>query len=62
MKNFNDEGTLMRYDAAIDLAFRLSNEAKEVGDEWRYAVEITAANGNARVAVYDEDNIKLGYL
>lgn len=54
------EGTTMDYKAAIDLAFELSS--KET-DGWRYTVEIAASKpSQAKIAVYDEDNNKLGYL
>ena len=49
----------MRYDEAIDLAFKLSNSDD---DDWTYTVEIDATSGMARVAVFDETKIKLGYL
>ena len=49
----------MRYDEAIDLAFKLSNSAD---DNWKYTAEINATSGMARVAVFDETKIKLGYL
>jgi hypothetical protein len=53
-------GTEMDYKAAIDLAFELSS--KET-DGWYYTVEIAACKpSQAKIAVYDEDDIKLGYL
>ena len=55
----NNPGKLMRYDEAIDLAFKLSNSAD---DNWTYTVEINPTNGMARVAVFDETQNKLGYL
>ena len=55
----NNPGKLMRYDEAIDLAFKLSNSAD---DNWTYTAEIDATSGMARVAVFDETKIKLGYL
>ena len=55
----NNNGKLMRYDEAIDLAFKLSNSDE---DNWTYTVEINAASGMARVAVFDETKIQLGYL
>ena len=55
----NNPGKLMRYDEAIDLAFKLSNPAD---DNWSYTAEINATTGMARVAVFDETKIKLGYL
>ena len=54
------EPTTMDYAKAIDLAFELSS--KET-DGWRYTVEIVASDpGNAKIAVFDENNIKMGYL
>jgi hypothetical protein len=55
----NNPGKLMRYDEAIDLAFKLSNSDD---DNWSYTVEINATSGMARVAVFDETKIKMGYL
>lgn len=50
----------MDYKDAIDIAFKLS---KEDEDKWRYTVEIVASEpSKARIAVYDENNNKLGYL
>jgi len=50
----------MDYKAAIDLAFELSSKDT---DGWRYTVEVAASKpSQARVAVYDEDGIKLGHL
>ena len=54
------ELTTMDYKKALDLAFELSS--KET-DGWRYTVEIVASDpGNAKIAVFDENNIKMGYL
>ena len=52
--------TLMRYDDAIDLAFKLNNEKES--DNWRYSVEIDATSGIAKIAVIDDEYIKIGYL
>lgn len=52
--------TLMRYDDAIDLAFKLNNEKDS--DNWRYSVEIDATSGIAKIAVIDDEYIKIGYL
>jgi hypothetical protein len=52
--------TLMRYDDAIDLAFKLNNEKES--DAWRYSVEIDATSGVAKIAVIDDEYIKIGYL
>jgi len=52
--------TLMRYDDAIDLAFKLNNEKES--DDWRYSVEIDATSGVAKIAVIDDEYIKIGYL
>ena len=54
------EPTTMDYKKAIDLVFKLSS--KET-DGWRYTVEIIASDPrNATIAVFDENNIKMGYL
>jgi len=50
----------MRYDDAIDLAFKLNNEKD--ADAWRYSVEIDATSGVAKIAVIDDEYIKIGYL
>tara|TARA_R110000868_G_scaffold251970_3_gene508676 strand:+ start:532 stop:684 length:153 start_codon:yes stop_codon:yes gene_type:complete len=50
----------MRYDDAIDLAFKLNNEKDS--DAWRYSVEIDATSGVAKIAVIDDEYIKIGYL
>jgi hypothetical protein len=55
----NNPGKLMRYDDAIDLAFKLSNSDD---DNWTYTVEINPTSAMARVAVFDETKTKLGYL
>lgn len=51
--------TIMDYDAAIDLAFKIQ---KNESDGWQYKVEIEAATGKAKIAVLDSDYVKLGYL
>ena len=54
------EPTTMDYKKAIDLSFELSSTET---DGWRYTVEIVASDpGNAKIAVFDENNIKMGYL
>ena len=55
----NNPGKLMRYDEAIDLAFKLSNSDD---DNWSYTAEINATSGMARVCVFDDKQNKLGYL
>lgn len=55
----DSNGTYMPYDKAIDLAFKLS---KEEAEGWTYTTEINATTNLARVAVYDDDNNKMGYL
>ena len=55
-------GTYMPYDKAIDLAFKLSKEERGYSRAWTYTAEIDATNKLARVAVYDDDNNKMGYL
>lgn len=52
----NNPPTILPYDRAIDLAFTLNEH-----DDWHYHVEIDAATGKAKIAVF-EDDIKLGYL
>jgi hypothetical protein len=55
------EPTTMDYKKAIDLVFKLSST--EDTDGWRYTVEIVASDPrNAKIAVFDENNIKMGYL
>ena len=56
------EGTYMPYDKAIDLAFKLSKEERGYSRAWTYTAEIDATTNLARVAVYDDDNNKMGYL
>jgi len=53
--------TTMSYNEAIDFAVKLA--AKD--SEWRYTVEVDACDPKAqraRIAVYDENEIKMGYL
>jgi hypothetical protein len=50
----------MNYKDAIDLALKLTQEDK---DGWFYVVEVEASEPNkAKIVVYDQDDIKLGYL
>ena len=56
------DGTYMPYDKAIDLAFKLSKEERGYSRAWTYTAEIDATTNLARVAVYDDDNNKMGYL
>lgn len=55
----NKPPTIMDYDVAIDLAFKIQ---KSEYDGWHYRVEIEAGSGKAKIAVLDSDNAKLGYL
>ena len=55
-------GTYMPYDKAIDLAFKLSKQERGYSRAWTYTAEINATTNLARVAVYDDDNNKIGYL
>tara|TARA_R100001244_G_scaffold84249_1_gene64864 strand:- start:907 stop:1095 length:189 start_codon:yes stop_codon:yes gene_type:complete len=53
--------TTMSYNDAIALAVKIAAE----DSEWRYTVEVDACDPNAhraRIAVYDENAIKMGYL
>jgi hypothetical protein len=50
---------MMNYLTAIDLVCALNFDAE---DDWSYCAEIDATSKLARIAVYDEHNIKLGYL
>lgn len=52
----NQAPMILPYDRAIDLAFTLNKS-----DDWHYHVEINAATGKAKIAVFDGE-IKLGYL
>ena len=56
------DGTYMPYDKAIDIAFKLSKEERGYSRAWTYTAEIDATTKLARVAVYDDDNNKMGYL
>ena len=56
------DGTYMPYDKAIDLAFKLSKGEQGYSRAWKYTAEINATTNLARVAVYDDDNNKMGYL
>jgi hypothetical protein len=49
----------MHYLKAIDLVCGLNFDPD---DNWHYCAEIDATSKLARIAVYDEDNVKLGYL
>ena len=49
----------IHYLKAIDLVYALNNDKEEA---WTYCAEINATSKLARIAVYDEDGIKLGYL
>jgi hypothetical protein len=49
----------MHYLKAIDLVCALNNDKD---DTWQYCAEIDATSKLARIAVYDEENVKLGYL
>jgi hypothetical protein len=50
--------SVMRYDDAIDLAFKLNKD----DPQWKYRVEIEASTGKAKISIHDEDEVKLGYL
>jgi hypothetical protein len=50
--------TILPYDRAIDTAA----ECRKYDPEWQYTVEIEARTGLAKIAVYDENAVKLGYL
>lgn len=50
---------MINYLKAIDLVCEL-NFNKD--DDWSYCAEIDATSKLARIAVYDQDGIKLGYL
>ena len=50
---------MMNYLKAIDLVCELNFNAE---DDWSYCAEIDATSKLARIAVYDQDGIKLGYL
>lgn len=50
---------MINYLKAIDIVCEL-NFNKD--DDWSYCAEIDATSKLARIAVYDEHNIKLGYL
>ena len=47
----------MHFLKAIDIATALNSN-----DDWSYCAEIDATSKLARIAVYDEHNVKLGYL
>ena len=49
----------MHYLKAIDLVCDLNFDPD---DNWQYCAEIDATSKLARIAVYDEENVKLGYL
>lgn len=49
----------MRYDEAIDLAFKLNNDED---DDWTYKVVINATTQDAKIEAYDEHDIYLGTL
>jgi hypothetical protein len=49
----------MHYLKAIDLVCDLNFDPD---DTWQYCAEIDATSKLARIAVYDEENVKLGYL
>ena len=49
--------SILPYDQAIDLAFKLNQE----DPEWHYRVDIDATTGLAKIAVL-ENNELLGYL
>ena len=49
----------MHYLKAIDLVCSLNFDPD---DTWQYCAEIDATSKLARIAVYDEENVKLGYL
>jgi hypothetical protein len=49
----------MHYLKAIDLVCDLNFDPEET---WKYCAEIDATSKLARIAVYDEENVKLGYL
>jgi hypothetical protein len=49
----------MHYLKAIDLVCSLNFDPEET---WQYCAQIDATSKLARIAVYDEDGIKLGYL
>ena len=49
----------MHYLKAIDLVCALNFDPD---DNWTYRAEIDATSKLARIAVYDEDGIKLGYM
>jgi len=51
------EPSILPYDQAIDLAFKLNQE----DPEWHYRVDIDATTGLAKIAVL-ENNELLGYL
>ena len=50
--------TILPYDRAIDVA----SECRKYDPQWRYKVEIEAKTGLAKIAVYDESQIKIGYI
>ena len=50
--------TILPYDRAIDVA----SECRKYDPQWRYTVEIEAKTGLAKIAVYDESQIKIGYI
>jgi hypothetical protein len=49
----------MHYLKAIDLVCALNFDPD---DNWTYRAEIDATSKLARIAVYDENDVKLGYL
>jgi hypothetical protein len=49
----------IHYLKAIDLVCALNFDPD---DTWQYCAEIDATSKLARIAVYDEENVKLGYL
>jgi hypothetical protein len=50
--------TILPYDQAIDAA----SDCRKSDPEWKYTVEIEARTGLAKIALYDENAVKLGYL
>lgn len=50
--------TLLPYDQAIDAA----SDCFKSDPDWNYTVEIEARTGLAKIAVYDENGVKLGYI
>jgi hypothetical protein len=49
----------IHYLKAIDLVCALNFDPD---DNWQYCAEIDATSKLARIAVYDENDVKLGYL